>query len=97
MQLRPIFGKFIYEKPANKKFQPLHQVEPLWKNCDTIVLEINFRQGEGNYSEILNRARTGDLTDVDKEILETRRLHPKRDKHKIHRQFFYVEIYNKYF
>ena len=81
MQLRPIFGKFIYDKPSNKKFHSLHQVDPLWNGCEIIVLSTNFRQGDGNsYSEILNRARTGDLTNEDKEILETRRICPKRDK-----------------
>ena len=33
-----------------------------------------------NMCDILNRARTGDLTDADKAILETRRLQPKRHK-----------------
>ena len=80
MQLRPIFGRFIFDKPSNRKFQPLHQVDPLWQNCEAIVLDKNFRQGDGDYSAILNRARTGDLTDDDKAILETRRVHPRRDK-----------------
>ena len=80
MQLKPIMARFIFDTPSNKKFLSLHQVDPLWQNCEVIVLKRNFRQGEGNYSDILNRARTGDLTDADKAILETRRLQPKRHK-----------------
>ena len=80
MQLRPIFGRFIYDNPANRKFQPLHQVDPLWHACEVIVLSTNFRQGDSSYSAILNRARIGELTEADKEILNKRRVHPNKDK-----------------
>ena len=80
MQLRPVKGKFIFEKPRNKKYHSLHEVDSLWKTSDPIVLKTNFRQGEGSvYNEILNRARIGKLTDEDKRILEERRLNEFRD------------------
>ena len=79
MQLRPVKAKFIFEKPKNKKFHPLYQVDSLWRQFEPIILKINFRQGEeSEYNSILNRARFGEMTKKDMKILEKRRLDIKR-------------------
>ena len=81
MQLRPVKGAFIFEKPKNKKYYSLYQVDSLWKTFEPIILKTNFRQGEGSlFNDILNRARIGELTDEDKAILETRRVGLLKDK-----------------
>ena len=81
MQLKPVKGVYLFEKPKNKKYKSLHQASPLWHNCEPFVLETNFRQGEGSeWNAILNRARVGELTERDKEILEQRRIDIRNDK-----------------
>ena len=43
----------------------------LWKNCESVLLETNFRQGEGEWTEMLNRIRVGEQTEEDvKKLLE---------------------------
>ena len=75
MQMDPPKGKFIFDEPANKKYQPLHGIDPLWLTFDVAVLDTNHRQGEGNFwTEMLNRFRLGIVLDDDKEKLESRRL-----------------------
>ena len=44
----------------------------LWENCQSVLLETNFRQGEGPWLEMLNRFRIGEATDEDIKILESR-------------------------
>ena len=81
MQLRPVKAKFIFEKPKDEKHRSFHDVDSLWKSFKPIILETNFRQGEGNeWSQILNRARVGELNENDFRILEERRIDPSKDK-----------------
>jgi hypothetical protein len=44
----------------------------LWENCESVLLEKNFRQKEGPWLEMLNRFRVGEATDEDIKILESR-------------------------
>ena len=44
----------------------------LWKNCESILLERNFRQGEGAWLQMLNRLRIGEPTEQDIKTLEDR-------------------------
>ena len=81
LQLRPVKARYIFEKPKNPKFHPLHQIDSLWRQFKPIILKTNFRQGEGSdFNSILNRARFGEMTPEDLEILETRRLNPKKHR-----------------
>ena len=90
LQLQPVQATFIFKKPKNPKYHPLHQVESLWKMCKPIILDTNFRQGENSkFSSILNRARVGKMTDEDMKILEKHRLNPNTDK-KIISEAFHV-------
>ena len=64
-------GPYIFRPPNNPQFEALHDVYPLWKLFEAVVLQQNYRQGEGNrWTELLNRARTGDLTQEDIDILK---------------------------
>ena len=75
MQLRPPQAYFIFQAPNSHKFKPLHSVDPLWQTFDAIHLTTNHRQGDGNkWTEMLNRLRVGNVTEEDREALETRRL-----------------------
>ena len=95
MQLSPVKGKYIFDKPKRPKYQPLHDVDPLWRKFEPIILETNFRQGDGsNWCQILNRARVGELSESDMEILDSRRIDPVHDK-KLYYEAFHAFWTNK--
>ena len=82
LQLKPVQARCIFAFPSCKKYVPLHSSDPLWEKFKVIVLKTNHRQGsETDWCQILNRASVGELTEEDKEILETRRIrhHPDVD------------------
>ena len=67
-QLRPIKGRFIFEKSHNKTDDEigLQELAPLWDQFTTLTLEKNHRQGsDGEYADLLNKIRKGEQTDVD--------------------------------
>ena len=79
LQLKPVKARFIFAEPSCQKYSPLYHMDPLWEKFQSIVLKTNHRQGSGtDWCQILNRARVGELTEEDKEILESRRMkhHP---------------------
>ena len=72
----------------------------LWNNCESILLETNFKQGEGAWANMLNRIRVGEQTQEDMRILESRiQVLPKelRDK-AIHLFYTNIEVneHNEY-
>jgi hypothetical protein len=81
LQLPPVKGRPIYSKPSslksstlmnmkNKEQQPIGD---LWRMLKVVVLKTNFRQGEGDpWTELLNRARVGENTNEDFEVLRSR-------------------------
>ena len=82
LQLKPVKARYIHANPSCQKFSPMYYMDPLWEKFQSIVLRTNHRQGSGtDWCQILNRARVGELTAEDKEILETRRMrhHPNVD------------------
>ena len=82
LQLKPVQARSSFACPSCPKFVPLYSSDSLWEKFKVIVLKTNHRQGSGtDWCQILNRARVGELTDEDKEILETRRIkhHPHVD------------------
>ena len=82
MQLKPVKARYIHANPSNPKFSPMYYMDSLWEKFQSIVLKTNHRQGSGtDWCQILNRARVGELTSEDKEILDTRRIkyHPHVD------------------
>ena len=44
----------------------------LWNNCDVVNLITNFRVGESNWNDTLNRIRYGEQNDKDYELLKSR-------------------------
>ena len=79
MQLKPVMGNFIFEKPHQKDYEMLHRCNPRWKMFKCIILEKNHRQGKDKgYAELLNRLRIGEETEEDIETLNSR---IRREKH----------------
>ena len=76
MQLAPVKGRPIYSCPFSSQSKAMFRDESLniWNNMEVVSLVVNQRQGVSQYTECLNRARVGDLTEEDKELLESRRL-----------------------
>ena len=74
LQLGPVQGSPIYREPSTIKASTMfHSKElNLWNNCESILLETNFRQGEGAWMKMLNRIRVGEATDNDIQLLESR-------------------------
>ena len=58
MQLKPVRGAYIFEKPKFEKYSQVFDVFNLWEMFDSIELEQNHRQGDDMvYAEVLNRIR----------------------------------------
>ena len=74
MQLKPVMAPWIFDKPKNAKFaDSIYETENLWLMFQSIVLEINHRQGEDKaYADLLNRVRVARHTAEDIAVLETR-------------------------
>ena len=73
MQLKPVMAPWIYEPPRFERFKTLYMVEPRWEMFNSIILEINHRQGEDQaYADLLNRVRVGEQTTADIELLRSR-------------------------
>ena len=85
MQLKPIKGSYIFEKPRFGKFIEVCEALPLWEMFECVELEVNHRQGDDKqYAELLNRlrfkSRDEKLNEEDKSLLDSRIVHPKADK-----------------
>ena len=73
LQLRPVCAGYIFEDPISERFQLVALICSLWKLFKVVILKTNHRQGEDKqYADILNRIRTGEFTNEDIEMLETR-------------------------
>ena len=73
MQLRPVLGRFIFDDPILSDYEETHLCNPRWKMFGCTILEKNHRQGrDKSYADLLNRIRTGNHTEEDMEVLETR-------------------------
>ena len=73
MQLKPVMGNWIFNKPNSEKYKFLHQTDPRWPMFKSILLENNHRQGEDKtYADLLNRVRVGHQTEEDLQLLQTR-------------------------
>ena len=72
-QIRPVKAKYVFEEPTNREHAVSHKLRNLWNMFTVVNLEENHRQGEDrNYADLLNRVRTGEWTDEDVKMLETR-------------------------
>ena len=77
LQLRPVLGRFAFEKPINPEFHATFELHNRWELFSVLNLEVNHRQGEDKpYAEMLNRIRVGKMTEEDTSKLKTR-VRPK--------------------
>ena len=74
MQLGPVRAAPIYAEPRSLDNRAIFNSPELnlWQNCQSVLLEKNFRQGEGSWNQMLNRIRLGEPTQEDIAILEGR-------------------------
>ena len=74
MQLGPVRAPAIYKEPRSFDSCVMFHTKELnlWQNFESILVETNFRQGEGAWTEMLNRIRIGEPTEVDITTLEKR-------------------------
>jgi hypothetical protein len=77
MQLKPIRGGYIFQRPKSEKYKQVYDTLNLWELFECIDLEVNHRQGEDKvYASLLNRIRfkskDEDLNDEDLKLLESR-------------------------
>ena len=71
--LKPVKAPYVFEQPKCKNYAVTHALEPLWHTFRPINLVQNHRQGnDKTYADILNRIRTGNVTDADCNQLEER-------------------------
>lgn len=72
-QIRPVKAKYVFEEPTSMEHAVSQKLRNLWNMFTVVNLEENHRQGEDrSYAELLNRVRTGEWTDKDIKMLETR-------------------------
>ena len=73
MQLKPVQGNYIFEKPRHEDYQQSHLANPRWNMFNCLVLEKNHRQGKDKaYADLLNRIRVGQQTEDDMKTLRER-------------------------
>ena len=78
-QLQPVKARYVFEAPTNKEHAMAYALRDLWKLFAVVNLEENHRQGDDKtYGDLLNRVRTGDHTEEDIALLQTR-VCPKSD------------------
>ncbi len=75
LQLPPVQGKFIFDRPCGEKAASAYDLLSLWQEFKPVVLEHNHRQGEASaWAETLNRLRIGIIKEEDKALLESRKI-----------------------
>merc|ERR1719209_462073 len=78
-QLEPVKARYVFKKPTNKEHALAFTLRNLWKLFTVVTLVENHRQGEDKvFGDLLNRVRTGDHTEEDIALLETR-VRPSTD------------------
>ena len=94
LQIKPVSGPFVFKMPSNPVFQLNDCQDSLWKKFKTIELKTNHRSGEfAEYANLLNRVRTGDHTEEDIKLLETRVI--KRNSSEIEKEAIFCSGENK--
>ena len=97
MQLPPCQGTPIFTTPKSKKSNKNetqasvvetdsagNETKGIWASMEVVNLKTNFRQGEGQWVECLNRIRVltdiSELTEDDLALLDSRRLNKHQEK-----------------
>ena len=72
-QLEPVKARYVFKEPTNKEHALAFTLRNLWKLFTVVTLVENHRQGEDKvFGDLLNRVRTGDHTEEDIALLQTR-------------------------
>jgi ATP-dependent DNA helicase PIF1 len=73
MQLRPVCGMWIFQKPGSEIFQLSDKCLRLWKQFMSFELVENHRQGDDKqFADILNKIRIGVQEETDLAVLMSR-------------------------
>ena len=73
LQLQPVCGQFIFDRPQNTAYHLTFEMDSRWHKFKVLNLEINHRQGKDKeYAEILNRVREAKQTPTDIDKLKER-------------------------
>lgn len=74
LQLPPVKATPIYKYPTDFSSYVMYRSKDLnlWENCESVLLETNFRHGEGEWTKMLNRIRIGEATEEDITKLKNR-------------------------
>ena len=73
MQLQPVCGRWIFDKPKHSSWHSGSGFNNLWDLFSPYILHQNHRQGEDKeYANLLNRLRIGQQTEEDIRIIRTR-------------------------
>ena len=73
LQLKPVKAPYVFEQPKCKNYAVTHALEPLWHTfCPINLVQNNIQGNDKTYADILNRIRTGNVTDADCNQLEAR-------------------------
>ena len=73
LQLRPVDGTYIFNKPRDPNFKAFADGITLWQTFEPFVLRENHRQGNGSiWANHLNDMRVGKVTEEALELLQTR-------------------------
>lgn len=73
MQLQPVKGKWIFEKPNSATWANRWKAGNLWESFTPYIFHQNHRQGEHkDYADLLNRLRVGQQTEEDIRTIRTR-------------------------
>ena len=73
LQLRPVLGNYIFQRPKEDGFGVVFDVAPRWPMLKVINLEVNHRQGDDkSYADLLLRMRTESHTEEDLKVLRKR-------------------------
>ena len=79
LQLQPLKGRYIFEKPLSDTWKTGHQLQSLWDLFLPIKLRGNHRQeGQMAFADMLKRVARGVVNDDDLELLKTR-VFPEND------------------
>ena len=75
LQIPPVMAKPIFSEPKTTQNMSLWNSNAnLWDACETVELLENKRTGVSQWTNILNRFRTGEQTTADEMFLEQRNL-----------------------
>ena len=66
LQLKPVMGAFIFDKPLNPEYHATFKLKKRWQMFKVLNLEVNHRQGEDTpNADMINHIKIGQITEED--------------------------------